>query len=434
MKHFFFKTFFFLIVSMAATSIGVGLLIEFYVDQRYPVKFLHENRELSKGTFYLLEQELLKGTEQQYATVINRLQPRFGYPIEVETFSNLELTEAERLTLAEGNIIIWDEGDIHLKAIGTSNFILVAGPYQYFQPKLFEIMGFLIIACFVFGLMLFGWSIYFWQRLNRVSRATLAFGEGKFDTRVVVSKYSSLAPIASTFNSMAGQIERLISSHKQLVDAVSHELRTPISRIRFGLESVRAAEESQRISHLSGIRHDVDELDDLVNELLSYARFERMENRMSLKNIPLLPWFREYMQVAEEISEVPLKFTWQGITEESVVAFDPRQLERVIHNLLQNGSRFAVQLIHLKIVRGKKWVTIIVEDDGPGIERADWVRVFDPFIRLDSSRNRENGGYGLGLSIVREIARSHNGSISVQRSTLGGAAFYLKLPAEEIVS
>ena len=428
MKRFFFGTYFFIIIAVATTILGVSFLTDFYVTHQYPNMMIRDDQNISRGTFYLVEKELLKVSEEQYSDVLDRLQPEFGFPLEIKSMKNLELTDEERATLIQDNIVIVEEGDVHWKKIGESNYVLTMGPFQYLEFKATEITGFFVIAALFFGLIILGWTIYFWGKLNKIRDATLAFGQGQFATRVLVPRFSSLSSIASTFNSMAEQIERLISSHKQLVNAVSHELRTPISRIRFGLESLRTVKDTERTKQLSGLRHDVDELDDLVNELLSYARFERMENQINPQDLKILPWLREYMTVAQEISDVPIEFAWTDITEDYLVKYDPRQLERAIHNLLQNGSRFAARLLVVRIVKESEWIIISVEDDGPGIMEADRDQIFDPFIRLDSSRNRENGGYGLGLSIVREIARGHNGTISVEKSSLGGAAFHLRLP------
>lgn len=431
MKRFYFGTYFFIIVAVVVTIVGVEFFVEFYIAHRYPGVIARDDRNLSRGTFYLIEQELVQVPTTQYQDVVMSLQPQFGYPVEVKEVLSLQLTDKEKAVLDKNEIVVLEEGDLHLKRIGESDYALSIGPFQYLEFKTMEITGIFILSAMVLGLVVLGWTLYFWGRLNKIGEAALAFGQGKFSTRVVVPRFSSLSSIASTFNSMADQIERLISSHKQLVNAVSHELRTPISRIRFGLESLRTAKKEERTQQLSGIRHDVDELDDLVSELLSYAKFERMESQINLQELPLLPWLREYMQVAKEISNVSMEFVWQNITEDDLVRFDPRQLERAIHNLLQNGSRFATRLMQVKIAKDAEWVTITVEDDGPGIIEADRERVFDPFVRLDSSRNRENGGYGLGLSIVREIARGHHGTITVQKSFFDGAAFCLKLPLKE---
>ena len=431
MKRFFFNTYFFLIIAFLATFIGVGSLSDHYVERKYPGILDQNDQNLSRGTFYLIEQELLKVDESQYQQVIDRLQNHFGYPLQIHNLNTYSLSKKERIKLETKEIVRRDDGNFHIKKIADTDFAISMGPFEYLQFRPSEIIGFLLTTGLVFGLIILSWSFFFWRRLNRFKDATQSLAEGDFSARVEVSTLSSLSAIATGFNTMATRIEKLILSHKQLVNAVSHELRTPISRIRFGLECLGHTKEKEQNSHLSGIRSDVDELDDLVNELLSYARFERMETPVNLSNRELLPWLREYMHVAREIIEVPLEFSHWNISDTDRIPFDPRLLERAIHNLLQNGSRYARKELHVKIFKEENWVSIAVEDDGPGIPEKDRERLFEPFIRLDSSRNRANGGYGLGLAIVREIIHGHSGTISCIDSQAGGAAFQIRLPLPE---
>ncbi len=429
MKRFFFGTYAFIVAAIILTIIGTGHFADFYIEHNYPGKLEEDEQNLSLGTFYLIEQELLKVPEAEYHKVLENIQTRFGYPVELHHIKSLQLNDEEQVYFKENRILLREDDYFHLKRLGNTDLMIRLGPFKYLSFKPFEITGLIVITTLTLGLLILGWTSYFWRQLNKIREATSAFGRGAFSARAVVPKYSSLSTIAASFNDMAAQIERLVSSHKQLVNSVSHELRTPISRIRFGLESLRTADSKETPQHLAGIRNDVDELDDLVSELLSYSRFERMESRMNLQPHQLLPWLKEYMQVAQEYADVPLSFTSKTITEDTLVKFDPRQLERAIHNLLQNGNRYASRMIEVVLIKHPRWVEIRVEDDGSGIREEDRERLFDPFVRLDSSRNRENGGYGLGLSIVREIARGHHGTVTVEESILGGAAFSLKIPA-----
>ncbi len=103
-------------------------------------------------------------------------------------------------------------------------------------------------------------------------------------------------------------------------------------------------------------------------------------------------------------------------------------MERAIHNILQNGCRYAKSELEVKLWADSKSVFLSFGDDGQGIETADREEVFKPFVRLDSSRNRELGGYGLGLSIVYEIIKAHDGVVEVEESESGGAAFVIRMP------
>ncbi|THB76921.1 MAG: hypothetical protein D6B25_08360 [Desulfobulbaceae bacterium] len=428
MKRFFLSTYFFLLLAFCITIFGVDLAATYYLEKKYNEIVLELNEELSRGTFYLLEKEFQQRGNQSYQEIIDQLQPEFGYPLKLQRLSDLEFTSKEEKILQRKGVIIREDGDLHLRQIGESDYVVSMGPFKDIDLKPLETTSLFILGAIIFGLLIFLWTVFFWQKLLKISKAVDAFGQGDFSARAVVSKFSSISAIARNFNEMAEQIERLISSHKQLVNSVSHELRTPISRIRFGLESVRTAPEIDRDKHLKGIRHDVDELDELVNELLSYSRFERMENSFEVSPKPLLPWLHEYLTLVHESIDTEIEFIGRDIDLDTLVCFDPRQLERALHNLLQNGSRYSNGKMQIVLKKEAQCIAISVGDDGPGIPEEDRVRIFEPFVRLDSSRNRERGGYGLGLAIVREIVRNHNGHLKVGRSSLGGALITLEIP------
>lgn len=428
-KHFFFGNYFILLVVFCLTIFGVGIFSEYYLNEKHQQTILELNQELSKGTFYLIEKELETVSEEQFKSKLENLQPKFGYPLSIDTIEKLSLeAEEQRKLLISNKIVVQHDGALHSKRIGQTHYVLTMGPFDDLRIKPLEVTVFIAFGALIFGILLLFWAIFFWKKLRKISDATASFGKGDFSARASVSRFSSLSSIANTFNSMADQIEQLISSHKQLVNSVSHELRTPISRIKFGMESLRTADDMERSKQLSGMRKDVSELEDLVSELLSYSKFERSTGQMEISQQPLLLWLKEYMSVADELFDVSIHFSWEQIKESTLVPFNAHHLERAIHNLLQNGSRFAKSQINVRLTCENKFALISIVDDGPGIVKEDREHVFEPFVRLDSSRNRASGGYGLGLSIVKEIARCHGGSVHALEAKLGGAEFLIKLP------
>lgn len=430
MKKFFLSTYVFVLLAVVVTSVVTAWLTNVYANRAYRDAIKLANQDISRGCFYLLEKEITSSPEQSYKNVIEELKPKFGYPIALLEKEELALSEPEQRDVRESGIIVRDEGELLISQIGDSSYFVSMGPFPDIQFKPLEISILYVAGAVLLGTLLLPWAIFFWRKLVRVNKAAEQFGKGDFSARVEISKYSSLFAIAKAFNSMADQIERLISSHKHLVNAVSHELRTPISRIRFGIEEFREAAGEEQMKHLAGIRNDVDELDDLVSELLSYIRYERAAAGINLQEKPLLPWLQEYFSfVGESLdSEKAISFSSAGVDETLTVKFNPRLFERALHNILQNSIRFASSSIVVKLFPGEDGIVLCVADDGPGIEEKDRLSIFEPFVRLESSRNRESGGYGLGLSIVREIMRNHGGAVSVDESDMGGAEFRLVLP------
>ena len=108
--------------------------------------------------------------------------------------------------------------------------------------------------------------------------------------------------------------------------------------------------------------------------------------------------------------------------------FEPRLMARALGNVLQNARRYAKQRVEVDAAINADTCRIVIDDDGPGIPEADRARIFEPFTRLDTSRNRDSGGYGLGLAIAQRIAQWHGGNIGVEDSPLGGARFVISWP------
>lgn len=428
MRRFYLNLYSFLLVSILLTSAGSNWIMDMYVKGVYEEKIRVYDQEISRGCFYLLAKELKGLDEAEISDKLKELQAYFGYPVAVQKSSSLALTPEETAIFSQGNVVSRNNGSLLLKRLQGSEYAMLMGPFKEFDPGVMgQIVSFVTVAAFmaVFSL---AWAYYFWRQLSMISNAAKAFGNGDLSARVRICFLSPTMAIARVFNGMADQIEMLISSHKELINAVSHELRTPISRIRFGLERVYDGDALERTRHISGIRKDINELEDLVTELLSYAKMEGSQSQTRLPQGPLLPWIEALVDLAGETLKMPITFVHEGLDRSSIVSFDPRLLERALHNLLQNADRFARTGIHLTLVADATVVKLIVEDDGPGIPEKDRERIFEPFVRLDSSRNREFGGYGLGLAIVRQIARHHHGRVAARPSLSGGAALEMTWP------
>ncbi|MDP3480291.1 MAG: ATP-binding protein [Desulfoprunum sp.] len=428
MRRFYLNLFSFLLISILLTSIGSNWIMGIYFKNAHKEQIRIYNHEVSRGCFYLLGKELKGLGESDIPAKIKELQVHFGYPIDVKKSSDLDFTPDETALFSQNKVIIRIDGTLYLQRLPDSEYAMLMGPFTDYEVGTIDhIVGFATVGAFmtIFSL---AWAYYFWRQLSMIGNAAKAFGDGDLSARVKTCFLSPTLAIATIFNGMADQIEQLISSHKELINAVSHELRTPICRIRFGLEQVYSSDETERTRHIAGIRKDINELEDLVTELLGYAKLESSQSQTLLPKGTLLPWLQELVVLAKETLRVPITFVHAGLDASRLISYDPRLLERALHNLLQNANRFAKTGINLTLSASATEVKLTVEDDGPGISEKDRERIFEPFVRLDSSRNREFGGYGLGLAIVRQIARCHHGRIIARPSFSGGAAFEMTWP------
>lgn len=256
-----------------------------------------------------------------------------------------------------------------------------------------------------------------------LTRAAKQFGAGQFETRIDEQIAPPLIPVAQQFNAMAGRIQRLIRSHKELSHAVSHELRTPIARMRFALEMAKEQPDSQkRSTYFDKVDNNIEELDSLVDELLTYARFDREEPRLSFNSHNVLSLVNEVVE-SFRMTESHLDFRISCNIPSHVAICDENAIKRVLDNLLRNAIRYAQTQIQVVISHHQSKTTIAVIDDGPGIPEENTQQLFDPFVRLDQSRDRRSGGIGLGLAIVRRYMEWHGGSATVSNVSPHGAKF-----------
>jgi signal transduction histidine kinase len=270
------------------------------------------------------------------------------------------------------------------------------------------------------------------RKLKRLDGAATRLGAGDFGARVSELGKHRIGQLNHSFNLMAERLERLILGHKSLTNAVAHELRTPVSRIRFQLDMLyEESDDDQRNEYMYGMSDNINEMTDLVDELLTYARFDREAPAIDLQLHSLHQSLVNVVAAAEIDSNVHVHYdaVWmQANPDQQFLPFEPKYLERAIGNLLSNAQKYSRSQVQISIHRTNHDCTIIVDDDGPGIPEEDWIEIFEPFRRLDNSRTRSTGGYGLGLAIVKQIAEWHSGSIRIEHSPPGGARFALIWP------
>ncbi len=271
--------------------------------------------------------------------------------------------------------------------------------------------------------------------LRSVESVAVRIARGDLEARVELGQGSLVSRLARSFNGMAEQIQRLVEVQREMIHAVSHELRTPVARIRFGVQMIETARDEQALHRqLDGIDNDIQELDELIDEILTYARLEQGGPVFSLRPASVTDIVR---QVVEEQGVLHPATAIEAVIPEQSELFsesdiEPRYLHRAIQNLVGNACRYATGKVRVSCLLDEQNCRVDVEDDGPGIPEQEWEKVFSAFARLDDSRTRNSGGYGLGLSIVRRIVFWHGGQSFVSRSDdLGGARFSLVWPRRQ---
>jgi two-component system sensor histidine kinase RstB len=279
---------------------------------------------------------------------------------------------------------------------------------------------------FTIAIILALWVYFFHRKLKVLELSAIKISNGEFSTRVPESYKCKVGGLNAAFNKMAERIEQLIGSHQRLTNAVAHELRTPIFRLRCQSELLEYGISQEEHQHyILGIEEDLTELDQLVDEMLRYARMELNEESFVLHPQELSAWLNEHRPILQRSCKKALSIE---LGDKIPLAFDSRLLMRALSNLVRNADIHAQQQIQIRYTQNDEYAIVCVEDDGIGIPEAQRQRVVEPFERLDDARTRNSGGHGLGLSIVRGIAQQHGGKIIITQSQLGGASVCLYLP------
>ncbi len=280
-----------------------------------------------------------------------------------------------------------------------------------------------LVEILAYGSAVLLWLSLFWRDLKKIGHAAEMVGGGQFNVVVNVRRGSALRVLADSFNQMTERIAALIKSHKELTNAVSHELRTPLARLQFALTLQEESDDpAERAQLARKMQRDINELDALTSEMLTYSRLDRDIPNFALVSTPVDTWLpqiiEEEMDAAKAAGIVTPVITRPGISDPPV---EPKFMARAVSNLIRNGLRFAKSKVEVEVARADGKYLIHVDDDGPGIPEANIDQLFVPFGRVDQSRTRETGGLGLGLAIVRRIAERHGGTSIISKSPLGGA-------------
>ena len=379
------------------------------------------------------------GQEKQY---LEKIQHHFSYPISIQSVQNLPLDSEQigRLRLDHSIILYRDSATERGTTISivspipsSTSEVLVMGPVPLFNWMPFQLAaGITLLSLFVLSLGVYGLLVPMQRKLRAVNYALNKMKGGDLSVRLPVESTDEFGTLASSYNSMSDHIERLIEAQRELMRAVSHELRTPVARIRFGMEMMADEDDyDYRQQQVDQIDKDIEALNTLIDEIMTYAKLEQGMPSLEFEDVSL---FEVLDQVVIETEALKTGKTLEldappvGV----IVETERRYLHRVVQNLVGNAVRYCDDRVLISGGLDEAGMAYIcVEDDGPGIPEEDRKRIFDAFARLDDSRTRASGGYGLGLSIVSRIAYWFGGTISIDSSPkLGGARFTMTWPAK----
>ncbi|MFS2057674.1 two-component system sensor histidine kinase RstB [Kosakonia cowanii] len=422
MKKLFVQFYLLLFVCFLVMTMLVGLVYKFTAERAGRQSL----DDLMKSSLYLMRSELREIPPHEWAKTLKELDLNLSFDLQVEPMNKFKLDPAAAQRLREGDIVAIDSEYTFIQRIPRSHYVLAVGPVPYLfflhETRLLD-MGLMALIAISLAFPVFIWMRPHWQEMLRLESAAQRFGEGHLEERIHFDSASSFERLGIAFNQMADNINALIASKKQLIDGIAHELRTPLVRLRYRLEMSDNLSEAEH----TALNRDIGQLEGLIEELLTYARLDRPQTELQLTTPDLPAWFSSYLDDARSMNpQHSLLLDCQAGDEYG--ALDMRLMERVLDNLVNNALRYSEGTIKVTLQRQGSLASMTVEDDGPGIAPAERERIFEPFVRLDPSRDRATGGCGLGLAIVHSIAQAFGGSVSCGESELGGAKFTFQWP------
>ena len=428
MKKLFVQFYLLLFVCFLVMTMLVGLVYKFTAERAGRQSL----DDLMKSSLSLMRSELREIPPRNWSKTLNELDLNLSFDLRIEPLSKFELGESSMQHLRAGDIVALDDQYTFIQRIPRSHYVLAVGPipYLYFMHEMrlldIALMAFIAISL---AFPVFIWMRPHWQDMLRLESAAQRFGDGHLTERIHFDSMSSFERLGVAFNQMADNINALIASKKQLIDGIAHELRTPLVRLRYRLEMSENLTEAESLA----LNRDIGQLEALIEELLTYARLDRPQTELTLTTPDLPGWIAAHVEDVQSVN--PQRQVVIGeITHGDFGALDMRLMERVLDNLINNAMRYSQSKIQVSLTLKGSQACLRVEDDGPGIAESERERVFEPFVRLDPSRDRATGGCGLGLAIVHSIAVAMGGHASCESSSLGGASFSLQWPIYHHIS
>jgi len=263
---------------------------------------------------------------------------------------------------------------------------------------------------------------WLFRPLDALSEGVKQVSEGNFDFRVDTKRQDELGQLADGFNHMSDKMRSMLSEKEQLLLDVSHELRSPITRAKLALELLDDGKST------SDIRGDLREMESMISELLESARLNNPNSSLSKQDIPISSFIQSLVE--DYVNSKPgIRFT--APNNEVLLTADLDRLQICLRNIIENALKYSQQQskpVEIEVIELSDKVQFDIVDYGIGVPKSDQQHIFEPFYRVDKSRNSKTGGYGLGLSLCKKIVNAHGGEIKLESVENSETRFTLLFP------
>ena len=375
----------------------------------------------------LLETSLEHSHNPDKNAHLQSLTAHLSYKAELTSILNFSKTDiAEKIT--RGEFINVNDATMHYfyKRLGQSEHVLMLSHPIYAEIPNGIYIGFILLFYSSIAVAVFLWVWPLTRDLARLASHARQIGQDGQQSIINISSRSVLYPFAKTFNTMAGRLNEIMRSQREMTLAVSHELRTPLARMKFALAMMEGDKTPiifQR--QLASINRDILDMEGLITSFLAYAGFDQQSQQLNQKEGYIQELIQDIIVRMPNYQNIDINV--QDRTRGQTIKCEWSLMQTAIQNLLHNALGYARNSVIISILLDFDDFVIEVEDDGPGVPEDQQDRIFESFVRLYSEVTNRSG-FGLGLALVRRIMEWHLGSVSCTRSPLGGAKFTLKWP------
>ena len=293
------------------------------------------------------------------------------------------------------------------------------------QTQILRILAVILTA----GLLCYALALYLTAPISKLRLAARRFAGGDLHTRLDIKRRDELGELAREFDRMAERIETLVTSEKRLTQDISHELRSPLARLNVALELARSKSNSESIGLIERIATESSRLNEMISRLLVLSKLETGSENFEKREINLTKIFEQVVSDADFEARGNSKSVKILQKDEARVFGNETLLRSAIENVLRNAVRYTKDetTVDVKLIKNGKTAVVSIKDCGAGVPEEELDKLFRPFYRVNTARDRKTGGIGLGLAIAERAVHAHQGAIKA-RNTENGLAVEITLP------
>jgi len=412
-----------ILIAMLVTlslSLLVFLLISNHMDEKYmyPVFEAMDELELESAL-----SALKTGGPQGVSSYMERLNQLFGTSHYLLDSEGVDIASGKRHTeLLPAAPTSKSRGFVNGRYIVThrsddgAHWFVAVDPRQ---PRWSTFLPYYLLVLAVTGVLCWLAAVRIVSPIRRIAASMVRLGKGELSARVSLRRQDEIGELACSFNQMAAQLQRLLTSERRLLEDISHELRSPLTRLKFAVRLART--DADRGAALDRVERETNRITSLVSEIVEMTRVENDSLSRKTENVDLDELIEETVsdgQLEADFRNCKIRVEGQLSCE---VSGDQELLRRAVENVLRNAIRHSPERARIDVIleRNAEFATITVRDHGPGVPEEFLTQILEPFFRVDEAREVTSGGVGLGLSIAKRAVQLHEGTIVAENAAPG---------------